>query len=336
MRKEATLEQWHDLYDVSIRIKALKPWEYFWDMDIITILLPDREEPYYCSIMGKAGECFSIGTYAGFDAMNDFYEIVENTDIPPEQMLRYQNNMMCYFGNRDELTKKEWKIIKDLGLKFRGKNNWIYFHSFKTGYVPYILDADQVVELTEVFQQLFMALRAYIEKGIKVDFEKGNTLLRRYDKEKQLWYCYESQLLLPPRKYLIPVLQDDLLMARLKKQKETREKIEIDIVYLNVVVNDKKYDRPIDPKMCMIADFNNGMLIDHDMISPEDDEVEVILDMIINYIMQAGKPEMIFVRDKYIEALLSDICERTNINLKIKGSLQGIDAFVRAFAHKGV
>ncbi len=336
MRKEATLAQWKDLYEVAIRIKELKPWEYLWDMDIITIMLPDREEPYYCSIMGRAGECFSIGTYAGFDAMNDFFEVVENPDIPPEQVLRYQNNMMCYFGNRDELTKKEWNIIKDLGLKFRGKNNWIYFHSFKTGYVPYLLDAKQVVALTEVFRQLYMALRAYIERGLQVDFEKGNTLLRKYDKTKELWYSYESQLLLPPRQYLVPVLQDDLLMARLKKQKKTGEQIEIDIVYLNVVINDKKLERPVYPKMCIVADCNNGMLIDHEMISPEDDEVEVILNTIINYILQVGKPEIIHVRDEYVEALLSDICKRTNIKTKMESSLRGIDTFVRNFEHRRV
>lgn len=37
MRKEASLEQWRILYETATRIKELKPWEKFWDMDLIGI-----------------------------------------------------------------------------------------------------------------------------------------------------------------------------------------------------------------------------------------------------------------------------------------------------------
>lgn len=37
MRKEATIEQWKELYEVAIRIKEMKPWDKFWDLDIIGI-----------------------------------------------------------------------------------------------------------------------------------------------------------------------------------------------------------------------------------------------------------------------------------------------------------
>jgi len=130
--------------------------------------------------MGKAGECIAIGTYVGVDAINGFYYIIDNPKISPTQYIRYQNNLMCYFGDRNELSSKELKVIKDLGLKFRGKNEWIYFRAFETGYVPYILDERQVVQLTFVFQQLYMALKHFVEGKIKVDFESGNILKRQY------------------------------------------------------------------------------------------------------------------------------------------------------------
>lgn len=40
MRKEATIGQWKELYEVATRIKEMKPWDKFWDLDIIGI----REE----------------------------------------------------------------------------------------------------------------------------------------------------------------------------------------------------------------------------------------------------------------------------------------------------
>lgn len=35
MRKEASLEQWRTLYEAATKIKEQKPWERFWDMDLI-------------------------------------------------------------------------------------------------------------------------------------------------------------------------------------------------------------------------------------------------------------------------------------------------------------
>ena len=181
LRKEATLEQWEELYEIAIRIKELAPWEYLADIDIITLVLAD-DQPICCSIMGQAGECYGIGSYIGYDAINNFHTMLAPSEIPPEQMIRYQddNVMLCYFGDRKELTSKELKLIKDLGLKFRGKNNWIYFHHFKKGYIPYMLDQEEVLLQTEILRNLHMALRSYIEEGLEVDFENGNTLMRIY------------------------------------------------------------------------------------------------------------------------------------------------------------
>jgi len=63
MRNEASIEQWNKLYEVTINIKKLEPWNYLWDIDIITIILPEYEEPFYCSVMGKNGQCFAISVY---------------------------------------------------------------------------------------------------------------------------------------------------------------------------------------------------------------------------------------------------------------------------------
>lgn len=42
MRKEASLEQWKILYESATRIKELKPWENFWDLDLIGVIKDDE------------------------------------------------------------------------------------------------------------------------------------------------------------------------------------------------------------------------------------------------------------------------------------------------------
>lgn len=331
MRKEASLEQWHELYDVAGEIKSLQPWEHFWDMDLITLKLPEYEQPFFASIMGRNGECFAIAVMEGIDALHDFYKLAESRDIPPGQLIRYQHNMTCYFGDREELSKSERDTIKKLGLKFRGRNQWIYFRSFERGYAPSSLDEEQVVKMTRVFQELFMALKAFQENQIPVNFDNQQTLYRHFDSELGLWSTTAATLKVPPRQYRISVLEDEVLMGRIKKQKITKSELEIDTLYINAVINESESGRPIMPVIVILADSDSGMLVDQEMISPEEDDMYTIMGIIVNYLEHTGRPKKINVRDEEMAHLLSDLCRRADIPIEIKGRLQAIDTFAEEF-----
>jgi hypothetical protein len=259
MRKEANLEQWRELYNVTLRIQSLQPWNFLWDMDLITLQLHEFEQPFFASVMGRNGECFAVAVMEGTDALNDFYQLAENPDIPSSQLIRYQNNMTCYFGDREELTKSERDTIKKLGLKFRGKNQWIYFRSYERGYAPFLLDETQVVKLTRVFQELFMALKAFIENQIPLDFDKQQTLYRHFDPERGLWVTTPASLDIPRKKYRIPVVDDEVLIGRLKKQKSSKSELEIDTLFLNATIPDSESGRP---KKIIVRDEEMHLLSD--------------------------------------------------------------------------
>ncbi|NMA50125.1 MAG: hypothetical protein GX947_10260 [Tissierellia bacterium] len=331
MRKEATLKQWEKLYDIAIKIKEMKPWEYLFDIDLITIMIPDRET-ICCSIMGSSEEFYGIGTYIGDDSINDFYQLLNTKEMPFIQTKRFQedNLTICNFGNREELTSKELKLIKDLGLKFRGKNNWIYFHSYKRGYAPYILDQEEVLLQIEVFENLYMALRAYIFEDLEVNFDEHYTLLRRYDHEDDLWLNYQSKIEIP-KIYLKPEWTDEIYIANLNRAKRLKETWEMDIAYLNSIVKDKEYDRPIEVRVCVLFDKASKMLINQEMLNPLGDQVQSVFDVLLEAILNLGKPTKIIVRDKYMFYILKDLCERINIKLEIKEKLPSVDSFVEEF-----
>lgn len=129
------------------------------------------------------------------------------------------------------------------------------------------------------------------------------------------------------------ILQEDLLIAKLNKQLAINDNLEIDITYLNTIVNDKRYDRPVNSRICIMANRANGIIIDQYMLLPDDDDIQEIFNMTINYILNIGKPKTIFVRDEYIMGILKKLCDRINIELKIKGRLNAIDNFVKEFAN---
>lgn len=330
MRTEATLEEWRELYDIAIKLKDLKPWEKLCDLDLITIQDPSKEEPTICSIMGMAGECYAIAAYDGIYAIHNFLVMVDSEGMPPNQLIRYQNNIMCNYGSREELTTKERNIIKELGLKFRGKNNWIYFRTFEEGYAPYMPNKDEVINFTKILNNLYNAIET-LNNGLKVDFENGKTLMYGFDETNNEWISSEEDLLIPDMKYPVPVLEDELLVQRLKNQKQSKSILELDIAYLNSTIKDKAYDKPFIARLCVLMDAKRELILSQNMLSPDDSDVDIIFELIINYIIQNGKPKSIVVRDEYLTSILYDLCIQLEIELIQSEQLACIDEFIEGF-----
>ena len=118
MSTEATLEQWRRLYQVATMLGEYKPWEKFWDMDLIGIQNGEEEDTVFFSILGRGGDCYGITVYEGYEGLNDFLMLTmhEDMNLSPEYAMYSQNNLTCYWGNREELTEKQRKTIKDLGV----------------------------------------------------------------------------------------------------------------------------------------------------------------------------------------------------------------------------
>ena len=187
MRKEASIEQWKILYEAGTRIKELKPWEKFWDMDLIGIRYGAEEETIFFSILGRGGDCYGIAVYEGYEGLNSFLMLTmqESMNLAPEYAMFNQRNLTCYWGNRDELSDRQRKIIKELGYTYRGKNQWLYFLSFEPGYYPYNMDEEAVLRMSGYLQDLELALHYYDETDIQVDFESGNMFLLSFGKGKK-------------------------------------------------------------------------------------------------------------------------------------------------------
>ena len=90
MRKEATIEQWKELYEVATRIKDMKPWNKFWDLDIIGIREGNEEDTTFYSILGHGGDCYGIVVYEGYDGLNDFMMLTMQEHLTEEEHAVYK------------------------------------------------------------------------------------------------------------------------------------------------------------------------------------------------------------------------------------------------------
>lgn len=166
MAKEVPIERWRELYETAAKIKEKKPWETFYDLDLIGIQEGKREDTVFFSILGHGGSCYGVSVYEGYRGFNDFLLLAqaEQLNVSPEYAMFCQNALSCYWGNREELSEKQRKIIKELGIKYRGKNQWLYFLSYQNGYFPYTLDEEEVSRMTWYLSLLNDALDYWEEK----------------------------------------------------------------------------------------------------------------------------------------------------------------------------
>ncbi len=331
MRKEANLEEWKVLYEVATRIQALEPWKTLWDMDLIGVLVGDKpEETVFYSVMGKNNECYAIAVYEGYEAFNSFMLLLmhEDMNISFDYAIYNQHNLTCYWGNREELSKEQCKIIKDLGYQYRGKNNWMYFMSNEPGYQPYNLDKEEVLRMTEHLQNLEIAFTYYKENDIPVDFDNGKMFLAIFSKDKKEREYREWRL--PFDYYIFEGIEisDEELINDLKKAPKSNMVLEADAGPMGVAVADKKYKKPAIPTAGILADANTGMILKCDMNEPDEDPMLNLLYALIDFIYTLGAPKEVRVSNPIVEAILGSVCELCGIKLKFVKKLKTIDDFI--------
>lgn len=331
MRKEASIEEWSSLYQISGRIKDLKPWERFWDLDLISIQEADEEDTVFFSILGRGGDCYGIAVYEGFEGLNDLMMLTmqERLNLSIEYTMFSQNNLTCYWGNREELSEEQRNIIKELGYKFRGKNQWLYFLSHKEGYYPYNMDQNEVQRMTHYMNCLEKALEYYENNEIKINFEEANMFCFEYNQKEKTWFGSQKELPFTTFQFWNLILTDEELIEDLRDTQKSIHILEADIVYLGSSVTDKKYERPAHPRLCIVADAKSGVVLKADMVEPEMDANVALVENIIGFIFQYGAPEEIRVSNVLMEAIAEQVCREVGIKLRKVKKLAVIDDFMK-------
>jgi len=313
-RKKPSIEQWEALYEVAGNLKKLAPWRALYDTDILVLQLPSWEEPIYCSVMGQGGMSFGIGIYPGNESLLRLNRIIDQDAYSPELLALEQDCLMCHFGDREDIEAEDRAVMKKLGLRFRGKNQWIYFRSMAPGQFPWYLDADQAELLTAAMQNLFMLCACYMEGKLEVDFEAGQTLLRWYDQEKEMWFNGVIPMPTPALNRSLD-LQDELLLARLKRRKKTSSRLELDSFYLPIPIQVDKLSPPVGIHMALLVDKDSGAILDQDTVGPDMPALVAAPSMLVNYMEEYGRPAALYVRSEWMGTLLRNTCKAVGVRL---------------------
>lgn len=333
MRQKATLEEWKALYEVATRIREQEPWKDFWDMDLIMLQFADEEEPVFMSILGRGDSCYGLVAYEGYEGLNDFLMLCmhDQMNLSGEYVMFSQTNLTCYWGDRRELSDEQRQIIKELGYKYRGKNQWLYFMSYLEGYFPYQYDQSEVLRMTRYLTALEQSVAYFRQEKVKVDFEHGQCFKVELEND-----CLVSgvESPLPFQAYQFGALQidDKELQKKLKKLKKNGMTLEADVQYLGSGVKDDEAGRPRHPQLCLMCDSSSGMMLAVDMTEAGDDPIVRLAENVIGFMEEHGAPKQIQVSNVIIEAALEDVCRLSGVKIKRVKRLPGIEEFLQSMS----
>jgi len=312
----ATPEQWEQLYEVTKSIRLLEPWKYLHESQRITLLLPGRDEPVYIVVMGSGEVTYGIGVYPGYESLRRLIKMSESKPDEADMSAAFEQHCInLYYGDREELELADKTVIKQLGLKFRGRNQWPYFRSMKPGFMPWYLNHDEAELTIAALQNFCMAFVAYLKHDYEVDFKNGETFLRFYDAKDDLWY--NAVIEMPEESFIQikTVMADEFLIARLKKKAKNRAKLGFAITYIPVPIQENKNARPRIPRMAVLADMDSGRIIDQATDEECETITKAIIQMFTGYIENNGRPATIAVSDEEARDYIEDFITKLGIKL---------------------
>lgn len=306
-----SLEQWRALYEEGAAIKALAPWTKLSDLDIIAVVLPEEEEPYFCVIMGNGGKSYGVVVYPGYNA---FFQLIRQiqADQNPVPMLHAleQRSISCHFGDREELEKEDREVIKQLGLRFRGRGQWMYFRAMKPGVFPWMINAEEADCLCRVMPHLLAACRCCMEGGYEF---KGDALM---------WWAMEdgqwraSSMDQKKLRFELPAVELDMeKWAPLKKKRKLRKSLELDAWYLPIPIQENRTAVPRALYMVTLLDRRAEMVLDERFAEEGENPDTARLDLLFSYIEKHGRPADLYVRDMWVAGPFIPVCELLEIKL---------------------
>ena len=317
MRKEAALDMWKTLYNLTEELKALEPWKDLGDLDFIGIQENGREEPVFVRITGQNQETKGLAMYDGTRGLGYLQQLIMAPEIGMnvEYAAFDQEALVLYFGERIEVPEAQMPIIKELGLKFAGKGNWPFFLSFKPRYTPWTPDSKEVRLMAETLVQLIEAVKAIREERVKVKFDEGEFCFRYFDVDELNWMTAPARLPMVNLQAEEIEINDEVMLRRLKNQAVNDMDLLLDFVYMGGMMVDETLDRPLNPLMFLALDDVTGLMVHMDMVHPAQNEAELALQFLLAYCEQFGRPMGMRVRNPYVMAALKDTCEKLEIPL---------------------
>ena len=316
-----TIKEWRELYEAAAEFKELACWKWMWDHDLIGVQDPETGMIGYCCVMGRAGEHFGIAAYMGSEGLAG-YLMLATAEVPPTpaEMIEINKCLMASFENRGFLTGEDRRVLKRLGLRFRGTNAWPQFRSYEPGLHPWYLKSHEARFLTTCIRQTMGVARRLKDDPdlLKRPSKDAPVFLVRIPTVKDDGVSWSETWIEPPPPELpeipMPTIDRERLELIKNALRQGDDIWEADVFYSPEAVRDGN-ERPWFPRMVMLVDSDAGMVLDSD-ITEQDEWPERLAVMFIGMVEGVGKlPRALFVCRGAVSEIMEPITSYLGIAL---------------------
>lgn len=322
--KQPTTEEWKRLYELADELKKLAPWEWMDESEIFGVQNPETDEIGFVSVMGMMGEHLAVGVYLGAEGLYGFWGFQDEKHETEPLALFDIPQIQVSFENRDGLKKEDRDLIKKLGLKFRGSQNYPMFRRTESGFMPWFITSEDARFLTYTIEQTLDVTPRIKENPLILSDEndkKDETyLVRIVEKQNgQLVWRDEMKRILPPAPESISFNLPQETINRLRAFPQNKNlTFEIDLFHAPTPVADKD-KRPFFPKMLMVAETNSGFILGFEIIKPQKESSKTHEEFFTNIIKIWSNhkvlPKEIRVGSDLLFNLLKGFTQQLNIKL---------------------
>ena len=332
MAEEITpgIREWRTLYESAVRIKEISPWEWMTETDVFGVRSPESGELGFVSVMGLLGEHYAVSLYLGSEGIHGFLDLQEMGPFADPEALIQIPQIQASFENREELDKRDREVIKELGLKFRGRNAWPMFRSYRPSLFPWFLEARQVRFLSCALEQLADVAPRFREDSSLLEPSGGDSYLLRAPRQeggRRLWEDASTgvpPLDAPP----IEVEMEASKIEALGRLPRGEVRLEVDFFMSPAPVQDEG-DRPYFPHMLLVVDAGSGMVLGSDLLAPHPSPEAMWGQVPENLAEQLFAvelaPEKVSVDSELLFELLEPLASEAGFDPELSPSLPGLE-----------
>ncbi|MFJ8100207.1 DUF7309 domain-containing protein [Lysinibacillus sp. NPDC096212] len=254
------------LLELTNDLKKLKPWQYLRDDEVVAIHFEDVDYKVLVSVMGAGGEEFGLMIFDMELGYNSLEKILFEKNLSSDFSYGL-NALTVNFVDREELDTADYLLIKDYGLSYRGKKNWIQFRSYLEGTHPerpnyleveLLIDVvSRMINITEArkddWEYPQLAAHQYPTFKVQMDGELQEIYILQINMTKPTYECYEEISMFEKAKY--------------KKKPKSALQLEYDLFYMPFGVESEETNRTVYPISGMLVERGSNLVIEHEMLS---------------------------------------------------------------------
>lgn len=345
-----------ELYELAFAFRNAKLWNRLHEDELFAIPLPNGETGY-CSVMGEMGDHFALAVYPGEQGLRSFQSIqkaenaIKRFKLPnPLKMQEQMLSLLCIqysLENKDMLLPEELSSVRDYAarhdIKFRGSNSFPQFVTQRPAACPEQVTSEEDIQILcealraalAVNEKLLNVQRGELEKET-LGFSNGLAASRSLPvlTREQNGYTWSIGVLpdFIPQTYPQPVLQDELLLARLKKAKKRNTTWVCDVAMYPMPVQEEGISTPVFPYILLAVDKETGILLESTIVLSYEQEADALLLGLGKQMLEVCVPRRIIVTDDRTHAFLKAFTDSLGIKLVRTDTDELLEALEFSFA----